>query len=210
MPPHSMHVAALTLLGLLPAQPGERFPASLDARETAAYVAAHPAYNGRPLTVELWARIESAKSYNILVANETKASPTHWEIFTMPGSSVLAAYLPGNKPPQFEGRTSLNDGKWHYLAMVTDARSVRLYVDGREEAGGEVARPADLQPVPAPLFFGSLTERALSCDGAIGEVRLSSSARAISGPPERPMEADADTIGLWRFTEAPQDGKYAD
>ncbi|MBM3476722.1 MAG: hypothetical protein FJX75_25905 [Armatimonadetes bacterium] len=205
-------VAALSLFPilLLPLRQDGRFARSLDAREMAAYVAANPVYNTRPLTVELWARLNGAQGYNILIANETKASPTHWEIFTMPGSGVLAAYLPGNKPPQFEGRTSLHDGKWHYLAMVTDERSVRLYVDGKQEAGGEVTRPPDLQPVAAPMFFGSLVERGLSCDGAIAEVRLSRIARTIEGLPNGPLEADENTIGLWRFSEAPQEGKYAD
>jgi hypothetical protein len=198
------------LVGLLPLGQAERFTRCLDARETAAYVAASPAYNARPLTVELWARINGAQSYNILIANETKASPTHWEVFTMPGSGVLAAYLPGNKPPQFEGRTPLADGNWHYLAMVTDTRSVRLYVDGREEAGGEVTRPPDLQPVPAPMFFGSLVERALSCDGALAEVRVSSAARQITSVPTAPLEADEQTVGLWRFDQPPQDGRYSD
>ena len=192
------------------AGPPARFARALDATATVANVEASPAYNGRPLTVELWAKLNGAKSYNILVANELKKSPTHWEIFTMPQSGVIAAYLPGNKPPQFEGRTSLADGKWHYLAMVLDGQSVRLYVDGVEEAGGNVIRPVGPEPVPGPLFVGSLVSRGLSCDGAIAEVRLSATARPIGGIPGGSFEADNHTIGLWRFHEPPQEGRYPD
>jgi hypothetical protein len=182
----------------------------LDTLETVAIVEANPAYNGRPLIVELWARLRDAKSYNILVANELKQSPTHWEIFTMPRSGVIAAYLPSNKPSQFEGRTSITDGRWHYVAMVLDGQSVRLYVDGKPEAGGDISRPSDLQPVAGPLVFGSLVSRGLSCNGEIGEVRISAAAREITGVPAGPLAADEATSGLWRFERTDETGRYLD
>lgn len=189
---------------------GDRFTRALDTLETVAIVEANPAYNGRPLTVELWAKLRDAKSYNILVANELKRSPTHWEIFTMPRSGVVAAYLPGNQPPQFEGRTAITDGKWHHVALVLDGQSVRLYVDGKPEAGGGISRPPDLQPVPGQLTIGSLVSRDLSCNGEIAEVRISAAAREIEGVPGGPLETDGATIGLWRFDRTDEAGRYAD
>ncbi|NQT51146.1 hypothetical protein HQ576_03810, partial [bacterium] len=35
-----------------------------------------PIYNGRPLTIELWAKVASRHGFQILVANEPKASAT--------------------------------------------------------------------------------------------------------------------------------------
>lgn len=206
----TLSVVPITVLSLLPFRQEGHFHEYLDARETAAYAAPNPAYNTRPLTVELWARLNSSTSYNILIANETKASTTHWELFTMPGSGVLAAYLPGYKPPQFEARTPVTDGKWHYLAMVTDDRSLRLYVDGLEEATGEIQRAIVTESLSGPIFFGALVERSLSCDGALAQVRISHSSRSIEGSLPTVLEPDASTIGLWRFDRPPDDGIFPD
>jgi hypothetical protein len=197
-------------VGAPQATPQDRFTGLLDTLQTVAITEANPAYNGRPLTVELWGRLRDANSYNILVANELKRSPTHWEIFTMPRSGVIAAYLPGNRPPQFEGRTSVTDGQWHYVAMVLDGNSVRLYVDGKPEAGGDISRPPDLQPVVGQLVIGSLVSRDLSCNGEIAEVRISAAAREITAVPAGPLAADEATIGLWRLDRTDEAGRYPD
>ena len=56
------------------------------------------AYRHPPITVEVRATIQRRDQYNILVASDTKQSADHWELFSMNGSGVLTAYLPGMQP----------------------------------------------------------------------------------------------------------------
>src|SRR5262249_28916633 len=74
------------------------------------------AYQKPPLTVECWAKLQSAAGYNLLVANNFKESNTHWEIYSMNGSGTLSAYLPGRKPDVIDSGVKIVDGRWHYLA----------------------------------------------------------------------------------------------
>ena len=120
-----------------------RFGQALDTTRGVASAAANPAYDVCPLTVECWAKLNGAKTYNIVIANEAKASQTHWEFFSLPNTGCFAAYLPGNKPDFVGTKVPITDGQWHYLAMVADAASVRLWVDGKEAASVKVTRPAN-------------------------------------------------------------------
>jgi len=188
--------------GLPESDPALRFPAALDTSQKVAAIEASPLYNVRPLTVECWVRLRSPRFYNILIANEIKASPSHWELFSLPGSGCLAAYLPGNQPDFVGSSAPIADGQWHYLALVLDDQTVRLFVDAVEVARVPITQPAPRQGIPGPLFIGSLVSRDLSCDGLIAEVRLSRIAREIRQVPTAPLPADAFTVGLWRFQDA--------
>jgi hypothetical protein len=189
--------------------PSARFGQVLDTAQAVAFVEADPVYNVRPLTVECWALLRDARHYNILIANEVKASATHWEFFSLPGSGCLAAYLPGNKPDFVGSSAPIADGKWHYIAMLLDDQTVRLSVDAQEVASVRITRPADLKGIPGPMFFGSLVSRDLSCDGLIAEVRVSRVVREIQEVPSVALPADEHTVGLWRFAQADQ-GRYPD
>lgn len=187
-----------------------RFGQALDARSGAAFAPARLEYREPPLTVECWARLDSKRSYNILLASEPKASARHWELFTLPGSGHFTAYLPGLAPDHVHTRTDICDGKWHYLAMVIEPDRVTLTIDGRAAASAKVrrVRPSEKQSLGG-LAFGILVERSLRCDGALDEVRLSRGVRAIRVVPEGPFADDAQTIGLWHF-DAAEAGKIAD
>lgn len=181
---------------------------ALDTLESAARVPHNPGFERTPLTVELWVRLRSQNAYNILVAHEAKASNAHWEIFSLPQSGALTAYLPGCTPDHVGSEYRVTDGRWHYVAMVSQADSVALFVDGAEVARTEVARVAEPHIEPGPLFIGSLVSRGFSCDGEIAEVRISQAARDVSTVPTGPMEADEVTIGLWRLDSS--EGAFED
>ncbi|MBD3175953.1 MAG: hypothetical protein GF320_12305, partial [Armatimonadia bacterium] len=171
---------------------------ALDTLESAARVPHNPGFERTPLTVELWVRLRSQNAYNILIAHEAKASNAHWEIFSLPQSGYLTAYLPGCTPDHIRSEHRVTDGRWHYVAMVSQADSVALFVDGAEVARTEVARVAEPHIEPGPLFIGSLVSRGFSCDGEIAEVRISQAALDVSAVPAEPMVADETTLGLWR------------
>lgn len=202
--------ALLCTLALLWTAAAEQPAKGLVTLETVAVLPANLAYVGRPLTVELWARLDAGDHYNILAACELKTSATHWEIFTLPGSGRLAAYLPGANPPQLDTPVSVTDGRWHYLAMVLDGRSVRLFVDATLAGEMAITEPEAPARVPGPLVFGALVDRALSCGGAIRAARLTAAAREITPLPEPPAAADDLTIGLWHFDQAAPGVQIAD
>lgn len=179
----------------------------LDTTRGVAMVPANPAYSTVPLTFECFVRLTGQAEYNIIVANESKASPTHWELFTTPGAGILGCYLPGRQPDHAWTNVCLTDGQWHYVAMVLGHDRVRLYVDGVEKADVALSPPPE-KSLPGPLAFGALATLELRCKGFIAEARVSKTAREIMGVPQR-LEMDADTIGLWRF-DAVEEGKYRD
>lgn len=181
---------------------------ALDVTPGAAVAPASPAYSAHPLTLECFVRLTTKDHYNIIVANESKASPTHWEVFTTPGDGMLLAYLPGRRPDHVSSGTVVADGKWHYIAMVLEVDRARLYVDGELKADVELSAPPE-RGIPGPLAIGSLTTQELRCAGFIDELRLSSCVREITGVPEHDFVPDTHTIGLWHFDDG-EDGTYAD
>lgn len=186
-----------------------RFDKALDARAGAVAVDGREDFRKPPLTVECWAKLDSKDSYNILVANESKSSATHWEIFATAKSGHYTAYLPGMKPDHVRAPVDITDGEWHYLAMIYEPDQVRLYIDGEEVASGAVERQRD-DTVAGPLVIGGLVVESLGCHGMIDEVRISRGVRSVTAVPAEPFSADDQTIGLWRFDELAATGRFAD
>ena len=87
-------------------------------------------YRQRPLTVECWAKLDSAKSFNILVTSDTKASAEHWELYSYAGSGVFSLYQPG-RGYEFKSSANICDSKWHYLAAIIEPERVRPSQAGR-------------------------------------------------------------------------------
>ena len=195
-PAHAAHTA-----------PGP-FGQALVADQASAQVKPAAAFSKRPLTVECWAKLHSKSAYNIVIANESKKSATHWELFTMPKSGFLTAYIPGFRPNHARTQAGIVDGKWHYLAMVLEDRRARLYVDGEVKADIAVTPPTRKR-IAGPLVIGSLVSGHLGCRGHVDEVRLSSCVRTIGAVPGKPFAPDTDTIALWHL-DTLKDGELAD
>lgn len=155
----------------------------------------------RPVTVECWARLNSPREFNILVASDPKASAEHWELYSYAGSGVFSVYQPG-RGGEFRSDANICDSRWHYLAAVLEPDRVRLFVDGRLVKDA-AAKPMNGQPVPGELAFGRLVEGGIGCDGVVDEVRLSRGAREIAGLPKGPFTQDERTVGLWHFDDLP-------
>ncbi len=189
-----------------PARPGPRvrpvlapgrFGQALDARHGGVVLDGNPAWRAPPFTVECWARVESKRGFNILIASEVKSSLSHWEIYTFAGSGRFSAYLPGRRPAEIVSSADVCDGKWHHLAMVYEPQRVRLLVDGRLAADQTLAgTEPKITGKGAPVALGTLVERTIGCDGQIDEARVSSGVREFPAVPDRPNEPDAATLGL--------------
>ncbi|TWT66049.1 DUF6797 domain-containing protein [Allorhodopirellula solitaria] len=166
------------------------------------------AYRDPPITIECLATLNSHRHHNILVANEAKASPDHWELFTMPASGHLTAYLPGSSPDHVRSKINVCDGTEHRLAMVYEVDRVRLYVDGEQVADQAVTRVTPRvdpsQRIADAIGIGRLVRGRIGCDGEIGWVRISSGTESMPQQPVESIDRNERTLGLWILDEADQ------
>ncbi len=178
-----------------------KFGKALDAARTPQAFGGDERYRTPPLTVECWARLDSKRDFNVLVSCDPKTSSRHWEIYSYARTGHFAVYLPGSTPGEIVSKTSICDGKWHYLAMTHDGRVVKLFVDGKLVREQAIRPRAGGKPDPGPLSVGQAIDgqRRIGCDGRIDDVRISRVVRSIAGVPTGPLALDRDTVALWRF-----------
>ena len=160
-------------------------------------------FGSAPITVEVRARLRSQGAYNILVANDTKASGAHWEVFTEAGSGILSVYTPGLEPDHLRTDKAICDGAWHDVAMQYSGETMRLYLDGAL-VGEHAVKKKGMPTVPGGLGIGRLVEGGFFCDGEIDDVRISSGIRDIAAS-QSPRVSDATTLGIWNFDNLPKE-----
>lgn len=181
--------------------PAEKSPTSSIPAATAGWlVAGRAEYRTPPLAVECRAMLTRRDGYNILVACDTKQSAAHWELFTMPNTGLLTAYLPGYEPDHIRTAVDAADGKRHDVAMQWEADRVRLFVDGKL-AADQAVKSQGKAIAPGDFGLGRLVEGTLSHGGKIDAVRLSRGVREIPSEPTSEFVVDAATIGLWNLND---------
>jgi hypothetical protein len=178
-----------------------KFGKALDALASPLAFTGDARYRTPPLTVECWAKLDGKRGFNVLVANDPKASSRHWEIYTYAGSGKFSAYLPGYEPSEVISNKNICDRAWHHVAMTFDGKTVGLFVDGKRVAEKAVKVRVGVKPVDGPLSIGMALDGSarVGCDGRIDEVRVSRVIRKLDKLPATAPELDADTIALWRF-----------
>jgi len=183
------------------AAPGPRFRtwtgAAKNVSDGGRLVGNLPQATAPPLTLQCWARLDSSEAYNILVANHTKASGEHWELFSQAGNGRLAFFIPGYEPSLIVGQADVCDGRGHQFDCVFEAGRVRLFVDQQLIADQAVARNSK-PAVPDQLAIGRLVEGTLKCTGVIHQIKL------YRGVPQTyPLTTAADSalqlIQEWHF-----------
>ena len=157
-------------------------------------------YRSAPITVECRATLHDKQGYNILIANDTKASSRHWELFSMARSGMFTAYMPGLKPDHVRSEAMICDGKPHTVTMIYEPFRVRLLVDGKQVAD-QPAERVTKPPVDGPLAIGQLVEGGLGCKGVIDWVRISSGVRTLPEQPVLTVKKDDTTLLLWNKEE---------
>ncbi len=162
-------------------------------------------YRQLPLTVECRVTLKDANGYNILVANDTKASGMHWELFTHPGSGKLSAYLPGFRPDHVHTPIAICTGQTYYVALQLAENRVRIFIDGKLAADAAVARN-DRPEMPGGFAIGRLVEGNLSSRGTIHWLRISRGLREIPPSSLETISTDDQTIDAWQFAETATSG----
>ncbi|MDR2755796.1 MAG: hypothetical protein LBC20_08835 [Planctomycetaceae bacterium] len=178
----------------------------LNTTEAVAEVKGNPAFCEFPMTVECLAKLTNSNSYNILVANEPKSSPFHWELFTMPKSGYLTLYASGFSPDHIRTEYNVVDGQYHYLAAIITPTSIALYVDGEKKTHIDVKAPV-AKVKTSHLRIGTLVEGGLGCKGEIAEIRISRGEKSFSGVTK--LLPENGTIALWDFSQE-SEGVYSD
>lgn len=173
------------------------FGSALAPKHNSFVVSSDELLNSRPFTVELWARVDSRDTFQILLANEVKSSPRHWELYTFAGSGKLSLYVPGNKSEQtIQADCDIVDGKVHYIGLTMDADEAQLFVDGRLVGKGKLDGEYSPTPADAKFAIGSLVEGGLFCNGIIDDLHISKGILSFSPEtvPSEPFTTNENTI----------------
>ena len=159
-----------------------------------------------PLTIECRVTLPSKDNYNILVASDTKQSGAHWELFSMKGTGMLTAYLPGCEPDHVRSEAMICDGQPHTASMIYEAERVQLFVDGKQVAEQPIKR-TERAAVPGDLAIGGLVEGGLGCTGTIDWVHISRGIRKLDSEAVANAEKDDTTLLLWRREDSAKVGQ---
>lgn len=183
-----------------------KFGKALDARAAPAVLEGSARFGQTPFTVECWVKLSSKAKANVLLANDSPASSSHWQLYTAAESGELRANFAATQPSEIQSKTNICDGDWHFLALVHDGKTVKLFVDAKLVAETAVEKKAASRPKIGELTVGGSRDgkEPLGCDGLIDEVRLSGSAREIKELPNAALLHDPYTIVLWHF-DKPED-----
>jgi len=153
-----------------------------------------------PLSVQMRFKKDRKDVYHILIANETKKSPHHWEIYTAPKSGFLCVYAPKFFKGLLDSKTDVSDNKWHELAFVMDGEKASLYLDGQLKATQPMTQN-DHARAMQPLRIGGLVEGGMGYNGSIAEVRIAHDAQVASAP----WPTDGSVIAHWKFNNTQED-----
>lgn len=147
-------------------------------------------------TIEAWAYITSSNSTQTIVAQGTgvgdgartwmgieNSSGAKWAV-QVGGTQAISSVTP-----------VLN--AWHYLAMVYNGSTIKMYLNGTEIASASSTTNASNTTLKIGTNWGGYITT-----GFLSNIRISNTARTISAVPSSLLAADANTVFLANFTNA--------
>ena len=185
-----------------------RFGGAWDGRGGALETSGRTEWQEPPLTVDLWAKLESKSGFNILVASSRKESARHWEVYTEAGSGRLSVYLPGASPTNQVAPVDICDGRWHAIRFEWLPGRVRLFVDGSVVSDSQIGMP-HATPTIGPLWIAGYPPQGLGCDGLVDDVHVQTGVAAEAMLMSGPAVVQESTIAVWNL-DAVRDGVWPD
>ncbi len=185
-----------------------RFGGAWDGRGGALETSGRTEWQEPPLTVDLWAKLESKAGFNILVASSRKESARHWEVYTEAGSGRLSVYLPGASPTNQVAPVDICDGRWHAIRFEWLPGRVRLFVDGSVVSDSQIGMP-HATPTIGPLWIAGYPPQGLGCDGLVDDVHVQTGVAAEAMLMSGPAVVQESTIAVWNL-DAVRDGVWPD
>jgi hypothetical protein len=109
-----------------------------------------PLFNS-PRTVETWMKTTTG-GYQVLVSYGRASANQAFGVSEQPGSVYV---LSESNDLTFTSPTALNDGNWHFIAVITNGSSATAYVDGTSLGTQSFATTIDTLPALEGLMIGS-------------------------------------------------------
>jgi hypothetical protein len=139
-------------------------------------------------TIEFWVSTTSPKGTLLSKKHSSEESSF---IVNLDNTEPNLSVAVGGGEGGAGGGGSINDGKWHHLAVVKQMDELTLYVDGGKATGSTLKAPLQSR---SPWKFGTSYNR-ISCAARFGSIRISKSARYLDDfMPERVYAKDKDTL----------------
>ncbi len=174
--------------------------ASSRVRPSGVLVENNPRNRVPAITVEGRVTLPDKRSYNIIVASDSKKSIRHWELFSMPASGKFTMYAPGLRPDHVRTEVDIADGKPHTIGMIYEENLIRLFVDGKMVASQAVEMVAG-DGIPGKLGIGRLVEGDLGCSGPVDWLRILRGPRTPWSQHALPPD-EGPTILRWLATDS--------
>jgi hypothetical protein len=157
------------------------------------------------ITVECWLKYPEKVTYGRVISKYDHTigdAGRAWEVYIDENARVVWRLNDGATDASITTEGTVPAGEWFHLACVSEGADgeMRVYVNGRQDPVTRPA-PARLRSVPVALCVGCYGGGGIFLNAWVDEVRLSSTARHLDGPPQGRPPVDADTVGLWSFEE---------
>jgi cysteine-rich repeat protein len=156
-------------------------------------------------TVELWFRVDAPVGGDRrLLLRKGSRAPNYYLWVDDSGALYGGVGLAWGTTVTANAGVSVDDGLWHHAALTYDGTTVALHLDGAlADSDGSGSGPASTNDGPLMMGRAHIIDPGPALEGALDEVRLSSTVRygAAGFVPERHMVVDPDTRALWHFDE---------
>ena len=168
------------------------------------------ALNAYPLTVSAWIKTtNTAAQVGGIVSKYADGSFNGWSMFSYAGR-VRGFYFAAPGRDVWDGGLGLDggfiaDGQWHHVAMVIEAGSGTLYVDGVARGSLGWAGAPGAPTTTQPLQIGRYATYSNGFIGQIEEVSvwsIGAQRPPSAGPaPPRPVGTEANLQALWTLDD---------
>ena len=174
-----------------------------------------PALDAFPLTISFWlSSSDTDPLVRGLVTKYADASLNGYGLFLYAGH-VRGWYFASGANYIWDGSLGLDggfvaDGQWHFITLMVDGASGRLYVDGSLASSLAWTGPPGATTTAQPLQFGRYFNYPTALSGQLDDVsiwnRTFSSVELFDLMHFSPVGDEPALVGLWRFDEDDADG----
>lgn len=162
-----------------------------------------PAYNNSALTIEAWIKSASTRTEEEIVNWGNNANQNVVEFRMSEGSLQFGIDVGGWS--QVSSNATVNDGKWNHVAVTKDGNTIKLYINGKLDAGGTITASPSVNRMTIANVFQNNSYQSSRYEflGLIDEVRIWNSVRTEEQLRENMMNNlsgnESGLIGYYRF-----------
>ena len=158
----------------------------------------------REMTVAAWVRLDETADRGGIIGflSQNRAMPQGW-VLGYSRQTFLFALAAGesasaeNRLTYLPGKTTIERGRWYYVAATFDGRQMRLYVNGELEAESSAQSGQILYPPSGRYLIGGSAARGLKdlMEGALFEIKCY--ARVLSAEEIKSVALKNENLIAW-------------